>query len=56
MALELKKIQDDEKFILTTSYSLAHVRPESHVSTSTELPTQLIEPGGRHVRLRTRIP
>lgn len=43
-------------FIEPMQHLLAHVSPESHVSTSTELPTQLIEPAGRHVRLRTRIP
>ena len=30
---------------------LAQLRPESHVATRIESPTQLIEPAGRHVRL-----
>jgi hypothetical protein len=37
-------------------YILVQVTPESHVSTSTELPTQFTVPTGRHVRLRIRIP
>jgi hypothetical protein len=37
-------------------YILVQATPESHVETSTELPTQFAKPAGRHVRLRIRIP
>ena len=59
--LELRRKEDSDvdiplKNVSLYKYSLVQVNPESQASTRTEVPTQFIEPAGKHVRLRIRIP